>query len=134
MIIVDTNIIVHLHITSEWTAQAERAFQKDPDWAAPLLWRSEFLNVLTGYIRRKTISITEAQQIMGDALRVMEGNEIPASPLHILELTTISTCTAYDCEFVALAQDLGIKLVTMDKQLLARFPGTAVELGKFTGN
>jgi predicted nucleic acid-binding protein len=134
MIVVDTNIIVHLHITSDRTAQAEKTFEKDPDWAAPLLWRSEFLNVLAGYIRRRTISITEAQLIMGDALRVMEGSEIPASPMHVLELTALSNCTAYDCEFVALAQDLGVKLVTVDKQILVQFPETAIELGKFAGN
>jgi predicted nucleic acid-binding protein len=134
MIVVDTHVIVHLLITSDRTAQAEKAFEKDPDWAAPLLWRSEFLNVLAGYLRRRTISITEAQRIMGEALRVMKGSEIPASPMHVLELTALSTCTAYDCEFVALAQDLGVKLVTADKQILAQFPETAIELGKFAGN
>lgn len=133
MIVVDTNVIVHLLITSDRTAQAEKAFEKDPDWAAPLLWRSEFLNVLAGYLRGKTISITEAQRVMGEALRVMEGSEIPASPMHVLELTALSTCTAYDCEFVALAQDLGVKLVTADKQILAQFPDTAIELSKFAG-
>jgi predicted nucleic acid-binding protein len=133
MIVVDTNVIVHFHMVSERTAQAERAFEKDPDWAAPLLWRSEFLNVLAGYLRRKTISITEAQRIMGEALRVMEGSEIPVPPMHVLELITLSTCTAYDCEFVALAQDLGVKLVTADKQILAQFPEAAIELGKFVG-
>jgi predicted nucleic acid-binding protein len=133
MIVIDTNIIVYLHITSERTAQAEQAFKKDPDWAAPLLWRNGFLNVLAGYLRRKTISIPEAQRIMGEALRVMEGSEIPASPMHVLELTALSTCTVYDCEFVALAQDLGVKLVTVDKKILAQFPETAIELGKFAG-
>jgi predicted nucleic acid-binding protein len=134
MIVVDTNIIVHLLITSDRTAQAEKAFEKDPDWAAPLLWRSEFLNVLAGHLRRRTVSITEAQRILGEALRVMEGSEIPASPMHVLELIALSICTAYDCEFVALAQDLGVKLVTVDKQILAQFPETAIELGKFAGN
>lgn len=134
MIVVDTNVIVHLLLTSDWTAQAEKAFEKDPDWAAPLLWRNEFLNVLAGCLRRKTISITEAQRIMGEALRVMEGSEIPASPMHVVELVALSTCTAYDCEFVALAQDLGVKLVTVDKQILAQFPEIAIELGKFAGN
>jgi predicted nucleic acid-binding protein len=71
---------------------------------------------------------------MGDALRVMEGSEIPASFMHVLELTALSTCTAYDCEFVALAQDLGVKLVTLDKQILAQFPETAIALDKFVGN
>jgi predicted nucleic acid-binding protein len=39
-----------------------------------------------------------------------------------------SDCSAYDCEFVALAVQLEIKLVTMDKKLLKSFPQLVVAL------
>jgi predicted nucleic acid-binding protein len=42
-----------------------------------------------------------------------------------------STCSAYDCEFVALAQELGTVLVTMDKQILRDFPDVAVSIDTF---
>jgi predicted nucleic acid-binding protein len=48
-----------------------------------------------------------------------------------LELATRSKSSSYDCEYVALAQDLGVKLVTTDKQILREFPKTAVSLEKF---
>ena len=49
----------------------------------------------------------------------------------VLDLAAASSCSAYDCEFVALAQDLGVRLVTVDKQVLKEFPTVAIALGEF---
>ena len=46
----------------------------------------------------------------------------------VLELVRGSDCSAYDCEFAALALQLGVKLVTMDSKLLGSFPEVAVPL------
>jgi len=131
MIVVDTNIIVPLHITGASTGQVLEILQKDAFWCSTPLWRSEFLNVLSGFMRKKNISLDQARLIMQSALATMAGGEIPASPWHVLELTQTSSCTAYDCEFVALAKELGVKLVTLDKQILAQFPETAISPDKF---
>jgi predicted nucleic acid-binding protein len=45
-----------------------------------------------------------------------------------MELVRHSDCSAYDCEFVALAMMLETKLFTMDKQLLRSFPEYAFPL------
>ena len=134
MIVVDTNIIIHLHITSERTTEILKVLEKDAYWFSPLLWQSEFRNVLSGAMRRNLINLDQARQIMESALKTMAGREIPDSSNRVLELAAASSCTAYDCEFVALAQELGMKLVTLDKKILARFPETAVEPGEFTKN
>jgi predicted nucleic acid-binding protein len=131
MIVVDTNIIVYLHFTGEWTEMVLEILQKDPFWYSPPLWQSEFRNVLTGYLRRNLVSIDQAGQIMDSALTTMAGHEIPVSSRRVFELARASTCSAYDCEFVALAQDLDVKLVSLDKQILAQFPETALEPGIF---
>ena len=46
----------------------------------------------------------------------------------VLELVRDSDCSAYDCEFVALAVRLDAKLFTVDKKLLKAFPDRAVAL------
>ena len=46
----------------------------------------------------------------------------------VLELARESDCSVYDCEFVALAMQLGTKLVTMDRELLKAFAEHAVFL------
>ena len=56
MIVLDTNVISYFYLTSEYSALAEQLFLKNSSWAAPLLWRSEFRNVLSFYLRKEIIS------------------------------------------------------------------------------
>jgi predicted nucleic acid-binding protein len=131
VIVVDTNIIGYLYLPSPHSAQAERAFLKDPEWVAPLLWRSELRNVLALYVRRKHLSLTQVQRIMEEALHLMHGREYEAPSHQVLALAAASACSAHDCEFVALARDLDVPLVTADKQVCNEFPGVAVGLAEF---
>jgi predicted nucleic acid-binding protein len=128
MIVVDSNILAYLYLPTEYTAQAEALLESDPDWAAPVLWRSEFRNILAGYMRRKTLSFDESRDIQEEAERLLAGNEHDVDSQRVLELVRDSDCSAYDCEFVALAVRLGVKLVTMDGKLLKAFPQHAVSL------
>jgi predicted nucleic acid-binding protein len=130
MIVADTNLIVYLFITGDQTLLAQKVLAKDTQWIVPPLWQSEFRNVLAAYIRRGMM-LLEAKQVMADALQTLEKRQIIPSHEKILELIAESDCTAYDCEFVALARQLSIQLVTADKQLLERFPDCAVSLEEF---
>ncbi len=131
MIVVDTNLVGYLYLESKHSQQAEQTLGKDADWAAPLLWRSEFRNVLALYIRKHWLSLAESQQIMNEALHLMEDREYEVDSQQVLRLVTLSTCSAYDCEFVALAQELGTSLVTADKQILKDFPAVAMSVETF---
>lgn len=131
MIVVDTNIIGYLFLAGERSAQAEKALLKDSQWAAPLLWRSEFRNVLALYIRRNFLSVEDALQIMNEAVNLIQDQEYEVNSLQVLNLVAASGCSAYDCEFVALAQDLGIPMVTVDRQILNDFPAVAISVETF---
>ena len=56
MIVVDSNVLAYLYLPGEYSTAAEALLEQDSDWAAPILWRSEFRNILAGYLRRKAIS------------------------------------------------------------------------------
>ena len=132
MIVVDTNVIAYLLLVGEHTAQAKEALRKDPNWAAPLLWRSEFRNVLAFYLRRELLPLTQALQFMQEAEVLMQGGEYEVASSLVLSLTANSPCSAYDCEFVALAQELGVPLITSDTTILKEFPLVAMSLDKYT--
>lgn len=128
MIVVDTNVLAYLYLPTDHTSRAEALLQQDPEWVAPVLWRSEFRNILAGYMRPKTLTLDEARAVQAEAEALLAGNEHDVDSQHVLELVRDSDCSAYDCEFVALAIRLGVKLVTMDAKLLKAFPKHAFSL------
>ena len=121
MIVVDSNILAYLYLPSDHTAKAEALFKKDPEWAAPLLWRSEFRNILAGYLRRSTLSFEQSIALQQEAEGLLSGAEFEVDSYGVLELVSKSECSAYDCEFISLAIKLNTKLVTADKKLIRAF-------------
>ncbi len=128
MIVVDSNVLAYLYLPGEYTAAAEALLEQDSDWAAPILWRSEFRNILAGYMRRKAITFEQAYSLQREAESLLEGAEFEVESLAVLELVRDSDCSAYDCEFIALAMRLDTIMVTMDKKLLRAFPKRAIAL------
>jgi predicted nucleic acid-binding protein len=128
VIVVDTNVLAYLYLPTAHTARAEALLDSDADWVAPVLWRSEFRNVLAGYMRRRALSFDAAHDIQAEAENLLAGGEYDVDSRHVLELVRDSRCSAYDCEFAALALQLGVKLVTTDVQLLREFPAHTVSL------
>ena len=125
MIVVDTNIIAYLYITGDRSQQSEDLLAFDPDWLAPVLWRSEFRNVLAQYLRNSLLDMDDVLLIIQQAEMLLTDHEYEISSVQIMQLVKNSRCSAYDCEFVALAQYLDIPLITADKRILGEFPELA---------
>jgi predicted nucleic acid-binding protein len=128
VIAVDTNVIAHLLVPGQLTAAAQALYQADPEWVAPALWRSELRNVLLGCLRSGRLSDENALALQAEAEDLLADREYEIDSASVLRLAAQSGCSAYDCEFVALAQALSVKLVTLDRQLLAAFPEVATAL------
>lgn len=60
MIVADTNTIAYLYLPTEQTDEVVRLLNEDPHWVRPLLWRSEFRNVLALYVRKSIIHLDTA--------------------------------------------------------------------------
>lgn len=131
MIVVDTNVIASLYLRTPETPRAERALQKDPEWAAPLLWRSELRNVLATLQRTGRLDLSDAVEITGAAEDLIGGREFAVPSGDVLAAAAHSGCTAYDCEFAVLARGLGVPLVSLDRDLLREFSGVAVSLREY---
>jgi len=131
MIIADTNIISYLLLPTPYSESADTLYNYDSQWAAPLLWKSEFRNILALYLRKEIITLEKALQLLEAAESMMEGNEYDIPSSQVLALVSKSSCSSYDCEFVALAHHLDLHLVTQDKKLLREFSETAVSISDF---
>ncbi len=128
MIVVDTNILAYLFLPGAFTSQAEALLQEHREWAAPPLWRSEFRNVLAGYLRRGALDLQNAIALQREAEALLAVNEFAVDSQTVLELVKSSDCSAYDCEFAALALALNVKLFTMDAKLRRAFPKMCLSL------
>lgn len=131
MIVVDTNIISYFYLPTDQTRWAEQLLEQEPTWVAPILWRSEFRNVLAFYLRKNLIDITTALTLQQEAEDLLHDHEFAIPSLKVLSLVSQSSCSAYDCEFVAVAQLLDTRLVTEDKKIIKEFPKTACSLKAF---
>jgi predicted nucleic acid-binding protein len=131
MIVVDTNIIAYLIIQGENTSLVNDVFQKDADWRAPILWRSEFRSVLTFYIQHMGLTLEDAMKWMDLARELMKGGEYEVRSDDVLRFASDAKCSAYDCEFIALAHDFQSPLVTTDRQILKAFPSLALSPDRY---
>jgi predicted nucleic acid-binding protein len=128
VIVVDTIVPAYLYLPGECTAQAEALLQRDPDWAAPVLWRSEIRNILAGCMRRLALSFEQARAVQAEAQSPLAGAVREVDSQHVLQLVRDSDCSTYDCEFVALTTTLGAKPATMGAKLLRTFPKHTISL------
>ncbi len=128
MIVVDTNVIAYLFIKGYYSNKAISLLRLDPVWLVPFLWKSEFRNVLALYLRQGHLSLNEVQSIMNEAEEFLSGNEYEVNSFEVFDLVSSSRCSAYDCEFVALAKRFGLDFYTSDKKVLKEFPEIASDL------
>ena len=77
------------------------------------------------------MAIEDARQTMGQAESLLTKREysLPSDP--VLNLTLATNLSAYDAEFVILAEQLQIKLITFDKEILKAVPEIAISPKEF---
>jgi predicted nucleic acid-binding protein len=131
VIVVDTNVIHYCWVRGQNTEIAQAVRQKDPEWHAPILWRSELRNVLTAYLRRGMLTRAQIVGILSAADQALAEREHIIPDDLVLDVVESSALTAYDAEFVALATALSVQLVTADKGVLKAFPDRALNMETF---
>jgi len=132
VIVVDTNVIAYLFVHGDRSKEAREVFTMDPEWTAPLLWRSEFRSVLLHYMRLGDLVLEDAVDIFNLSQELMHQREYEVESRSVLALARDTNCSAYDCEFVTLAISFSVPLVTADRQILKDFPDVAVPMADFS--
>jgi len=134
VIVADVNLVACLLLGGPDTTLAQLVFEKDPSWAAPLLWRSEFRSLVAAFMRQRQLSVGDAWRAHELADGLLGGHEFSVPGDRILHLVASSLCSADDCEYVALAEELAVPLVMADRQVLGGFAGLAVSPKDFVGS
>jgi len=131
MIVVDSNVIAYCWLNTNLTDVAQLVRREEREWHVPLLWRSEMRSVLAGYMRKGQLTARDAAGVMSRVEKELEGHEHLIESGAVLELVRSTELSAYDCEFAALALQLGVPLVTEDRAILKALPCTAKSMAAF---
>ena len=126
MIVADSNLIAYLHLPGPKESVADAVLIKDGEWWVPPLWKSEFRNILFAYMREQGMDLRTAEAHWTEALEHLGTNQMEPNPANVLAKASDSRLSAYDAEFVVLAEELGVRLVTSDRQVIESFPATAI--------
>ena len=122
MIVVDTNIIAPLYVRSARSDAVTELFARDADWRTEPLALIELSNVLFTYERARYITAATARDCLNRAAAFLQPQLFRVSHQATLDAALRYGTTAYDARFLALAQQLGHRLVTEDAKLRAAAP------------
>ncbi len=122
MLLVDTNVVAYLLIEGEHTAAAQQLRARDPDWRSEAFLLVEFTNMLASSIATKRMTPRLARDLLEKASELLDGKlgRIPHDA--VLTMAARHRVSACDARFLALADQLGSRLVTEDARLRAAAP------------
>lgn len=127
MIVADCTVLARLLIAAHDPTRTEVLWSRDPAWAAPVLWEAEFASVLLNYERAGRLSVAGSNELARQALKIFAPGTHIVSMERALLSARRSGCSSYDSYYVALAEDLNVKLYTYDKEILKKCHGLAFQ-------
>ena len=129
MVAVDTNVVAYLLIEGDRTPQAQALYARDPDWRSEGFLLVEFSNLLATYVRAEKLDAETAGRLLATAERTLTG--IVSLPhARALALAAEFGVSAYDARFLAVARQLGARLVTEDAKLRQAAPALTQTLAQ----
>lgn len=126
MIVADSTLAACLFLGDDTARAVENLLRRDGEWAAPVVWRSEMISLLSGLVRSGRASLATARMIMDKAALLYSGREYAVPHFEVVTLANSSSCDPMACEYAALAYALGLPLVSLDESVLAAFADIAV--------
>jgi predicted nucleic acid-binding protein len=122
MLLVDTDIVAYLLIDGDYTDGAQQLRIRDSDWRSEAFLLVEFTNVLASSIARKRMTLSSAEDFLVKATALFDGKLARIPHASVLAIAARYRVSASDARFLALADQLGSRLVTEDAGLRAAAP------------
>jgi predicted nucleic acid-binding protein len=120
----------HLLIDGDLTTTALALRRRDPDWRSEAFFMVEFTNILVASVAAKRMNLVMAERCSLEARSLVSGKlaRVPHAP--VLATAAQYRVSAYDARFLALAQQLGSRLVTEDLKLRSAAPALTQSLSE----
>jgi predicted nucleic acid-binding protein len=121
VIVADASVVTFLFLEGELSGVAQEIYRIDPNWVTPPILNHELLNILAA------VGSSEGNvQVMEDLWREARGvlgsrQQIP-DPLRSLRLAIELGISGYQAQYLALADQLRLPLLTTDRMLLDLLP------------
>ena|SRR5215475_8219597 len=130
MLLVDTNVVAYLLIEGDQTEAAQQLRRRDPDWRSEAFVLVEFTNVLASSIATKRMTFGLAENFLGKAVALFDGKLRSMPPASVLAAAVRHGVGAHDARFLALAEAIGLPIVTEDKKLRTAAPDLTQSLAE----
>lgn len=128
MIVADADVIVYRFVQGPFSPLAAALLKNDPDWRTSALWRYEFANAMAVMLRAGALTEGDALEAIAHADAQMTARETVVRQDQALRVAARSGVSAYDAQYIALAQTLGVRCVTADTPLARKTAPTCVLL------
>ncbi len=118
MIVVDANVVAYWAIEGEFTNSARELWRVDSEWMVPMLCRHELANVVATYVKRGAMEVADVADLWSGIELVISGNEIEVDLPSAVAIAIERKLSAYDAQYLLLAEQHGVPLVSQDKKLV----------------
>src|ERR1035441_7986038 len=122
MKLVDINVLAYLVIESQFSKNAQKLYRLDSEWHTEEFAFIELTNVLTTHLRAGSLTMPVCIETFEEAENVIGSNLHTVSHLDALAIAHEFRISAYNARYIALARELGVPLITEDKQLRKAAP------------
>jgi predicted nucleic acid-binding protein len=131
MIVVDVNILLYHAIQGPFTSMISQLVVKDDEWYTSFFWQFEFLNALRAMVKARQLRFDEAIAALDSTSRKIANGLRSAMQAQVLRSAIQYDISAYDAQYIAVAEQMGIPCVTADAPLVRKVPTVAVLLSDF---
>ena len=131
MIVADANVVAYLILKGDNNELARAVYSADPEWRLPTLWRHEYLNVLVSAVRFRKTPLATVEAAWNEAQTLFASAEHEVEPKAAVALAVRYGISAYDAQYVALAEEFDVPLVTQDGPLRSACPERTISMQAF---
>lgn len=133
MIVVDASVVAFLFIEGELTEAVRELHQIDSDWVTPPILNHEMLNILAA-VGSAEGSPVAMEVVWRDVRALVASRQQVPDPVRSLRSGVELGISGNEAQYLCLADSLGLRLITQEKNLLQAAPDRAVSVLDFLGS